>query len=234
MHVLLLPGMDGTGELFAPLLRSLPSHLHPKVVSYPVGKAWGYDQLLHLVEATAPDEPFIVLGESFSGPLALQLASKRPPNLRGVVLCASFIRFPLRVPEKWRSFIRPWMFRFQPLWPLSFFLLGGHAFGELGCMLRKAVRSVSPEAFAARAKSVAVVDVSAELRDCPVPVLYLQADNDLVIHRKCWEIIRSVRPDAQMKIIPGPHLVLQVSPHLAAEHLSSFCAQVANADQSEL
>jgi pimeloyl-[acyl-carrier protein] methyl ester esterase len=234
MYVLLLPGMDGTGELFAPLLRSLPSHLHPKVVSYPVDKAWGYDQLLSLVEARAPDEPFIVLGESFSGPLALQLAARRPPNLRGVVLCASFIQFPLRVPEKWRSFIRPWMFRFQPLWPLSFFLLGGHAFGELGRMLRKSVRSVSPEAFAARANSVALVDVSSELQNCSVPVLYLQAANDLVIHRSCWELIRSIRPNTQMKIIPGPHLVLQVSPHLAAEYLSKFCTEVAHPDRSEL
>lgn len=234
MQVLLLPGMDGTGELFAPFQRSLPSNLQPKVVRYPLDKAFGYEELLSLVEAAAPDEPFIVLGESFSGPLALQLAAKRPPNLRGVVLCASFIQFPLRVLERWRNLIRPWMFRFQPLWPLSFLLLGRHAFGDLGRILRKSVRSVSPEAFAARANSVAVVDVTAELQNCSVPVLYLQAANDLVIHRSCWELIRSIRPNTQMKIIPGPHLVLQVSPHSAAEYLSMFCTHVANPDRSEL
>jgi pimeloyl-ACP methyl ester carboxylesterase len=226
MQVLLLPGMDGTGELFAPLLQSLPSHLHPKVIRYPLDQAWGYEELLSLVEASAPTEPFIVLGESFSGPLAISLAAKRPPKLQGVILCASFIKFPLRVPKKWRSFLRPWMFRFQPLWPLSFFLLGRHAFGDLGRMLRKSVKSVSPEAFAARAKGVAVVDVTSELQNCSVPVLYLQAANDLVIHRSCWELIRSVRPDAQMKLISGPHLVLQVSPSVAASHLSEFCIQV--------
>lgn len=35
-------------------------------------------------------EPYLLLGESFSGPIALSIAARRPALLRGVVLCCSF------------------------------------------------------------------------------------------------------------------------------------------------
>lgn len=33
--LLMLPGMDGTGRLFAPLLPHLPAAIDPRVLSYP-------------------------------------------------------------------------------------------------------------------------------------------------------------------------------------------------------
>ena len=90
MHLILLPGMDGTGQLFGPLLRILPPGLEAAVVAYPPDRPCGYAELLPLVEAAVPDGgEFLILGESFSGPLALLLAASRPRGLRGVILCAS-------------------------------------------------------------------------------------------------------------------------------------------------
>lgn len=99
MRLLLLPGMDGTGRLFAPLLAALPPDIDGEPVAYPPDEPLGYEGLLPLVEAAAArGGDFVVVGESFSGPLALLLAARSPPGLRGVVLCATFIRFPLPVP----------------------------------------------------------------------------------------------------------------------------------------
>jgi pimeloyl-ACP methyl ester carboxylesterase len=96
MHLILLPGMDGTGRLFGPLLRILPPGLEAAVVAYPADRPCGYAELLPLVEAAVPDGgEFLILGESFSGPLASLLAARRPRRLRGVILCASFARSPL-------------------------------------------------------------------------------------------------------------------------------------------
>jgi pimeloyl-ACP methyl ester carboxylesterase len=180
-----------------------------------------------LKDVAAPDGPFVAVGESFSGPLAPMLAARRPAGLRGVILCASFVRFPLRVPERWRGAVRPWMFRWRPLWMLSGVLLGRHAFGRLSRMLRAAVRSVSPEAFAARARAVAGVDFTAELRDCPVPVLYLQSAADRVVRPRCWQLVRSLRADAERVVLPGPHLLLQASPREAAVAVAALCDRVA-------
>jgi len=227
MRLLLLPGMDGTGLLFEPLVKALPPSLTAHVVAYPPDQPLGYNELLQLVQKSAEEGgDFVVVGESFSGPLALMLAARRPVGLRGVVLCASFVRFPLPVPERWRGAVRPWMFRLQPLWLVSFVLLGRHCWGRLGRQLRAAVRSVSPEVLAARARAVAGVDVTAELRNCEVPLLYLRAAGDWVVRPGCWELVRSVRPDAKVALLPGPHLVLQVAPAESAALLASFCNQV--------
>lgn len=222
MHLILLPGMDGTSLLFEPLMNALPPRVQVTAVAYPKDQALGYTELLPYVEATIPNCDFVVLGESFSGPLALMLAAKQPKGLRGVVLCASFIRFPMNIPPRWRTMIRPWMFRWQPLSLLTFILLGKNAFGPLGAQLRAAVRSVSPCAMAARALSVANVDVTEALRTCPVPILYLQAAQDWVIRPGCGNLIQAIRPDVPKIVLPGPHLVLQVSPQAAAETLDIF------------
>jgi pimeloyl-ACP methyl ester carboxylesterase len=52
-----------------------------------VDQALRYDELLPLVLEHLPtDRPFVVLGESFSGPLAIRIAAVRPPCLRALVL----------------------------------------------------------------------------------------------------------------------------------------------------
>ena len=74
--IVLLPGLDGTGTLFRPLLAHLPSPLRPIVVAYPGNEKLGYDALRQRVMAALPtEEPFVILGESFSGPLALMAAA---------------------------------------------------------------------------------------------------------------------------------------------------------------
>ncbi len=102
--LLLLPGLDGTEVLFGPLVAALPPWIRPRVVTYPPRGATGYADLLPLVEASVePTADFFVLGWSFSGPLALMLAARRPDRARGVILCSSFVRPPRRVPSWVRS-----------------------------------------------------------------------------------------------------------------------------------
>ena len=54
------------------------------------GDASGPTPVTRATEAAAArGGDFVVVGESFSGPLALLLAARSPPGLRGVVLCAT-------------------------------------------------------------------------------------------------------------------------------------------------
>jgi pimeloyl-ACP methyl ester carboxylesterase len=85
------------------------------------------------------------------------------------------------------------------------------------------VRSVSPAVLAARAQVIATVDVRRELRECPVPLLYLQAANDRVVPARCSEIVKAIRPDAGVVRLTGPHLLFQAAPAECATILESFC-----------
>ena len=54
LPLVLLPGLDGTGEQFEPLLRELPASLTPIVVRYPTDRVLGYDALFLLAQYSAP------------------------------------------------------------------------------------------------------------------------------------------------------------------------------------
>jgi len=231
MQLLLLPGMDGTGLLFEPLIAALPSSMSVRVVPYSTDAPLGYDGLLPIVEAAAKEiGEFVVVGESFSGPLALMLAAQRPAGLRGVVLCASFVRAPWRWMAMWGRFAQPWMFRVTPFGLIRLALLGRHRRGAIGDELRVAVRAVSPVVMAARARAIAEVDVTRELRECPAPVMYLQAEQDRVAPERCATLMRTIRPDVEVVVLPGPHLILQTAPIEAARILTSFCQRVGESE----
>ena len=95
IRLVLLPGMDGTGDLFEPLQEALDPRTRVDIVRYPGSGPQGYDELEPRIRAQLPaDEPFVLLGESFSGPLAIAIAATPPPGLRGLILCCSFARAP--------------------------------------------------------------------------------------------------------------------------------------------
>ena len=199
---MLLPGLDGTGELFRPLLA----------------------ELLPLASRSLPtDTPFVVLGESFAGPLAVMLARQRPPGLRGLILCASFVGNPLRIVPSWLSpaVVAP-IFR---LWPALLTLRSyprRREFGELLPLALTAIRSVSPEAVAARVRSLLNVDVREDLRTLDLPLLYLQARRDQIVRRHNLEQIRRLRPDVRVTQFDTRHFLLQLEPRRAAEAIVSF------------
>lgn len=64
--LVLLPGMDGTGTLFAPLIAALPSDFKVIVLKYPTLIPLGYDELIDLVKVQLPaEEDFLILGSRF-------------------------------------------------------------------------------------------------------------------------------------------------------------------------
>ena len=116
MKLILLPGLDGTGELFAPLVAHLGADIETRVVAYPPDGSQRYTDLLEYVRASLPvDEPFVLLGWSFSGPLALMIAAEHPENFRGVILCASFQSNPRPLARWLMPVTQPWLFRLFPM-----------------------------------------------------------------------------------------------------------------------
>jgi pimeloyl-[acyl-carrier protein] methyl ester esterase len=229
--MVLLPGMDGTGLLFQPFIKALPAHLKPHLVSYPATEPLDYAALLPMVRAALPrDTPFILLGESFSGPLALMAAAEAPPGLRAVVLCASFIQSPVPwLPRALRFFLSPGLFRLAPSSARARALLGDFATPSLRALLDRANATVTPSVMAARARAILDVNASAALRACAVPILYLRAEHDRMVPRECWQLIFDEKPSAKGICLPGPHLLLQALPAAAVKAIEAFAESVASA-----
>jgi pimeloyl-ACP methyl ester carboxylesterase len=103
--LVLLPGLDGTGLLFKPFIDALNGRAQTQVVSYPVDQTLGYTELEDLVRAALPKTgSFVVLGESFSGPIAIRIAADPPEGMVGVILCVTFARNP----QPLLAWMRPW------------------------------------------------------------------------------------------------------------------------------
>lgn len=222
--LLLLPGMDGTGRLFAPLVDHLPASIDPRVIAYPVDALLAYDALLDHLRPLLPQRgPWYLLGESFSGPLALRLAAARPPGLAGVILAATFVTPPLALPRWLHRLAVPALFS-APLMRLGARALGVHRLApELRAEFHAASAAVAPAVLACRARATLGVDLrslAGSLAD--LPILALAARHDRVIDRRRTAEILALLPHADLRWFDAPHLLLQSRPAETAAAILEF------------
>lgn len=227
INLILLPGMDGTGKLFAPFIAALGEACKVIVVSYPGQEALGYRELESIATSFVPkDEAYVILGESFSGPIAVSLAANAGPQLKGLILCASFVKNPLPL----LSVLSP-LLGFAPVSALppaalSPILFGAFTSAPLRAQLTQALEQVAPQALRARLQAVLAVDVSQQLRKIAVPVLYLQAKQDRLVPSSAGNLIKRLKPETHFRQIEAPHLVLQAVPDAGSKIVLEFIQKI--------
>lgn len=222
--LVLLPGLDGTGDLFAEFVACLGGNT--RVVRYPPRATLGYRELESLAIAALPAEgPYVVLGESFSGPIALSIAARRPQGLCGVVLCCSFARNPRPGWAPLGHLLR--LLSVQPPMPAAEWLLAGRfATPRIRQALADALARVPRDVLASRIEAVLQVNVVPALRAIAAPLLYLRATEDRIVPPAAsHQLLRNVS-SARVRDFTAPHLLLQAVPQQAAEVLDAFMGEV--------
>jgi pimeloyl-ACP methyl ester carboxylesterase len=227
----LLPGLDGTGDLFKPFVDALK----PDVPTLPVDYSSASHSTYAACQATAlsklpPQGPFVLVGESFSGPIAIRIAASRPPGLRGVILVGTFVTSP----SPSLGWIAP-LLRFTPTGRLPAVamnqsLLGAFATPTLQSQLHSAIDQVRPEVYRGRLKAIANVNVCAELERVDVPMIYFRAAHDRLVPRSASEQIAGLWPRLQILDFEAPHLLLQCVPEAAARATEEFLDRAMAAD----
>jgi pimeloyl-ACP methyl ester carboxylesterase len=226
VDLVMIPGMDGTGRLFDPLRTSLPASFRLHVLPYAEAGPCGYAELARRLRAGLPETPFVLLGESFGGPLAILLAAQRPAGLRGLVLAATFAACP-----------RPWARHARTLLPLVHmnarfarwsapWLIGRGAPPSLREAYLDSVSRLDNETLRARLEAVLAVDETATLRDIDVPLLCLRASHDVLVPPSTEAALRGARPDGCFETVAGPHGILQANPAMCARHIAGFVAGI--------
>lgn len=230
IEVVILPGLDGTGRLLDAFCARLGrSGVRARAMAYPVDVPTGYAGLDAYVRPRLPTTaPFVLLGESFSGPLALRIAADPPPGLVGLALSTTFARRPVSVPASVAGLLR-----FAPARPpmamLSWSLLGRWSNATLRSELAAALRAVAPDTLRARAQAALRVDVSARLPAVRMPVLHLVARRDRLLTRAAAEALTRGLPQCRTVAVDGPHLLLQAVPEPCVRALQLFLADLAAA-----
>ncbi|APA71513.1 alpha/beta fold hydrolase [Janthinobacterium sp. 1_2014MBL_MicDiv] len=231
--LVLLPGMDGTGQLF----RRFDAALHAQTamdrlsIAYPAAPL-DYAALEAFVRERLPrDRPFVVLAESFSGPLGAALRADPPPGMRALILCCSFVRNPRPLLAPLRHLLGLVPFGALPGIALRQALLAPYATPALQAELADALAQVPPAVLRQRLRAVLETDASRSFARGGLPVLYLRARHDrLVPPANALQILR-LAPGAQLLDIAAPHMLLQAAPQAAADAVTAFCASLSAAQE---
>lgn len=221
-HWILLPGLDGSGQLFEGILQHVPRD-QATIVAYPADTTWGIDDYVAHAEAAVPDDmPCILIAESFSGPIALRLV-QRNTRIRGAVLVASFVTcphpllrlVPLRFAGLWRKALRSNAM-------LRTFCLGWHASDALVASLKAIVEALPISILQTRLRLLRNLDESGSLARARVPLLLLEASNDKLVCAPVDGVGRLV----QHAVVDGPHFLLQSRPEECWRTISAWECRV--------
>ncbi len=202
----LLPGMDGTGLLYARLRAQLGDREH-SVVRYEGGSYEAIEAALpDALRSPSPDD--VLVAESFGGPLAMRIAARH--RVARLVLIASFVRAPRPLPPGRVAFaLHP-----PPSLAVRTFMLGLDAEPTLVAEVSRVLRDVEGRVLAQRIEAVRTIDVRAELRQIACEIRWLRASRDRLVPASATALARRVRPELDVRTIDGPHLLAQ---RLAAE-----------------
>ena len=225
--LVLLPGLDGTGKLFAEFLKVLDPSFNATVIGYPKDVPAGYAELETLVRAALPaDRPFMLLGESFSGPIAIRIAASPPPGLVGLILCGTFASNPFPYLAWARPLAAYLPLKHLPRWARAPLMWGSARPSRAPRQSERAMAGVSAVVIRHRIAALLAVDETPALRKIALPTLVLRATRDRVVSSSATERVMRGIVHAQRVDIDGPHLLLQTRAAQCAAAVQAFAARI--------
>lgn len=223
MRLILLPGLDGTGLLFTPLVQHLTMDIKTDVIAYPADHCLNYRDLEYFVREQLPkDDDFVLLGESFSGVIAYEIAKRPPENMKAVIFTASFIRSPIVYLRQFKFLPMGWLFKIPfPVYLLKKFMFGADVQPKTLVLFKKAMSAVSARVLNYRTKQAAFYQGA--LERLKIPSLYLQSKYDVFVPANNANLMLETIPDLKIVTLSCPHFLLQSRPAESARVIEAMC-----------
>lgn len=229
MRIILLPGMDGSGRLYDAFAAALGQDFPLTALRYPATEPASYRELEALVRAQLPaNEPYLMLAESFSGPIGISIAASPPLGLCGLVLCCTFAKNPQPALAALVPLVDFLPARAIPYGLLARALMGRYETAALKKLLTEVLREVSSPTLRARLKEVLACNALHALAALRVPALYLRATHDSLVGAGALASMVAVLPTMRVANIEAPHFLLQTMPMEATEAVWKFAAECAD------
>ncbi len=212
MKLVLLPGLDGTGQLFKPLLEALPQSIETLIIYYPNDQKLNYKKLYEYVSVRLPDEDYVLVGESFSGYIAYQVALSKPENLKSIIFVASFLSSPRPILLSLLKYLPIKLLLSFPIptFIIKLFLLDSSATKETIHLLKQTIQKISVDVISFRLNEINKIPT--KLDNVPISATYIQANQDRLVPKKSLEAIKVLFPHLHQETIDAPHFCLQSNP----------------------
>jgi len=218
MKAILLPGLHGSGQLFAPLCDRLSEHCQCVPIAYPNSEKLTYPQLTDWLLARLPtDQAYFIVAESFSGPIAYLISLAQPDGLRFVVFGASFIDNPNTTLLKARSLLPP-MFKFLRYVPdnlLKRILLIKDANANSVGNFKQVLLEFPSDLF--RYRLELITQSGLPRQKSPYRAIYLRPQSDYMVTEAGYRSVAARFDDLSRFDLPGSHFLFQSNPQHSAE-----------------
>ena len=187
------------------------------ILALPDDHLAGYSELCNqFTDVVQSSVQCILVGESFSGPLAILLAHRHPYVVRHLVQVATFATSP--IPHL--AALVPWVSVFRlslPAFVARRFLVGPD--NDLVARLQNAVRVHRPRTLAHRLHLLSKLDVTSELQKLSRPITYIRPTHDTLVSNRHMKTMSQLNERLTIRQIDGPHLILQAQPRQAWQHI---------------
>ncbi len=223
MHIVFLPGLDGSGLFFENFRKTLPSSMTTQVLSYPRDECHTYQETVDLIYEQLPrDNEYFIVAESFSGPVAIEIASLAPLKLKGLALVSSFCFSPLNQLKKQLAQNLLFLLHFPSSQALIHKVLCNGTDLALSLKIKRVVDALPTSTLKQRILSALNVDLRGALDDVEVPLLILQGGQDRLLDPSCGVTIKRYYEAAEFVQIDGPHCLLQCEPEASSKVIVPF------------
>jgi len=210
MRLILLPGLDGTGELFSEFTEGLSKNISVTCINYPEQECLDYSELVEYVRSRLPvHEDFVLLAESFSGPIAFRLALLEFKHLQAIIFVASFLRNPnRRFMRVTRILPLAMLLRFSPPdFIVRKWLLGDEANNEVILKFKSILKRLPISTIVFRLRQIR--NLSCLSGTISIPTYYIRAQGDRLVGESNTQDFMQRCLNLKSVTINGPHFILQ-------------------------
>lgn len=225
--LVLLPGFDGTGELFDDLVDELNEYFEVIIVHY--SEEVTIEDYIACINAKIKHrDKIILLAESFSGPIALHFIANHSEKIQYCIFSTSFSKTPFLSLCKAADFLPHIFFKNTTLQKIAIkhYCYGKYLTDLLEERTLKAINGISTNTIKKRLKLLCTQQSHKLIKDKNhnffMPCLYLQASEDKIVGKPFSGDLCNALPNISKIIINGPHLLLQAKPKECARAILDF------------
>ena len=220
-HLVLVPGIDGTGLLFYRQIPALERQFEITTTRHRDDAVRMEDLVEDLdrqIARAASGRPVTLLGESFGGALTLSYALSHPERVERVVILNSFAHFGSQA-RLWLGYhllrATPWgMMRIVRQLNASRMHSPRTERDEIR-RFHELMRATTREGYLSRMRILRDYDIRDQLPSLRVPALYLAADRDtLVPSVEQARLMSELTPSATMRVLEGHGHSCLIAPDL--------------------
>ena len=207
--VVLLPGLHGSRTLYASFVALAPPWASCRPLGLPTVGEQSFDGIAGALEPELRSlEGFVLMGESFSGPIAARLAGRLGQKVALTVLCNPLVRMPFTPPVRLAAALAA--SRWMPAWFAAAVLAAGDR--SLGRAVLEAVRLLPKEVLRTRLAWASLATSEDLGPHLTAPLLVILGTKDHLVSPAHTKALLKRIPFHTIAEIEGPHLIAQTRP----------------------